>query len=71
MYYLDLKLLESTDYSIGKYGIIRWQYLKEQHQALYVDLLLSGELNQYLHGVDEECYVSMEVLIRQLKGKWG
>ncbi len=35
---------------------IRWQYLKEYCLVLFLDLLLSGKLNQHLYEVDEKCY---------------
>lgn len=70
-YYPDLKLPEGTEYSIGKYGRMKREYLKNHHKARYMNLLLSGELNDYLHCVDEKCYQMMELLVQQMKVKQG
>jgi len=71
LYYPDLKLLEGTDYEIGRYGRMRCEYLKVHLKVVYMELVLSGKLNEYLHEVDEECYEKMELLIGQMKKKQG
>ena len=50
---------------------MRAEYLKEYHRALYLELLLDGNLNEYLHQTDEECYQMMERLVEQMKAKQG
>ena len=54
LYYPDLRLPEGTHYEIGRYGRMRAEYLKENHRALYLELLLDGNLNEYLHQMDED-----------------
>ena len=71
MYYPDLKLPEGTDYEIGRYGRLRAEYLKEHHRGQYMQLLLDGKLNEYLHQVDEECYDMLELLMEQMKARQG
>lgn len=71
LYYPDLRLPEGTHYEIGRYGRMRAEYLKENHRALYLELLLSGKLNEYLHQTDEECYRMIEQLVEQMKVKQG
>ena len=71
LYYPDLKLQEGTDYEIGRYGRLRAEYLKEHHRVQYMNLLLDGKLNEYLHQVDEECYEMMERLMEQMKARQG
>lgn len=71
LYYPDLQLPEGTHYEIGRYGRMRAEYLKENHRALYLELLLSGKLNEYLHQTDEECYRMIEQLVEQMKVKQG
>ena len=71
LYYPDLQLPEGTHYEIGRYGRMRAEYLKEYHRALYLELLLDGNLNEYLHQTDEECYQMMERLVEQMKAKQG
>ena len=40
LYYLDLKSPEETHYEIGKYGIMRLEYLKNHRRGKYIKLLL-------------------------------
>ena len=67
MYYPDLQLPESTHYEIGKYGRMRWEYLKKQQREEYIKLLMDGRLNEYLHEVDVQCYERLEFLVEQMK----
>ena len=71
LYYPDIRLPEGTHYEIGRYGQMRAEYLKEYHRALYLELLLDGNLNEYLHQTDEECYQMMERLVEQMKASEG
>lgn len=71
LYYPDIRLPEGMYYEIGRYGRMRGEYLKEHHSALYMELLLSGKLNEYLYQTDEECYQMMERLVKQMKAKQG
>lgn len=71
LYYTDLGLPEGTHYNIGKYRLMRWEYLKANYRAEYFRLLLDGKLNEYLHGVDEECHARVEVLVEQMKVEAG
>ena len=67
LYYPDLQLPEGTRYEIGRYGRMRWEYLKNHRRGEYIRLLMNGKLNEYLHEVDEECYERMELLVEQMK----
>ncbi|SHK84087.1 TnpV protein [Hespellia stercorisuis] len=71
LYYPDLKLTEGTHYQIGRYGRMRKDFLKEHRNSVYMELLLGGKLNEYLHGIDEECYQRVELLIEQMKAGAG
>ena len=48
----DLILENKKQYNIGKYGLLRLNYIKKERFALYFDLLVNDKLNEYLHGVD-------------------
>ena len=71
LYYPDLYLPEEIEYPIGKYGMLRKNYLKEHRKGLYLELVLSGKLNEHLHQVDEECNQMMYRLMEQMKEKQG
>ena len=70
-YYPDLQLPEGTHFQIGKYGHMRCEYLKEFEHGYYMELLLQGKLNEYLHEVDEECHEMLNLLVEQMKKKEG
>lgn len=67
LYYPELELPEGTQYDVGKYGLMRLEYLLEHRRAEYIKLLLAGMLNEHLHKVDEECYERVEILVEQMK----
>ena len=71
LYYPDLKLPEAGDYNIGKYGLMRWKYLKPCRRWEYIRMLLAGELHRHLHEVDEECHERIESLAGQMKASAG
>lgn len=71
LYYPDLKLPEGTHYEIGRYGRMRWEYLKTHCRGEYIKLLMDGKLNEHLHEIDEACYERMELLAEQMKAEAG
>lgn len=50
---------------------MRKVYLKEYRRVLYMELILSGKMNEHLHQVDEMCYQMKERLVKQMKEKQG
>ena len=48
----DLKLEDKERFSIGKYGLLKLEYLKKNKRGLYIELLMKDKLNGYLHDID-------------------
>lgn len=71
LYYPDLRLPEGTHYSIGKYGLMRWEYLQENNRREYFRLLRNGRSNEHLHEVDEVCHARVEQLVERMKVEAG
>ena len=71
LYYPDLRLPKGTDYPIGKIGYMRCEHLKKFKHGYYMELLLDGKLNEYLHDVDEECHEMLDRIVEQMKKKQG
>lgn len=67
LYYPDLRLPEGTHYNIGKYGLMRWEYLRTNRREKCLRLLLDGKLNEHLHEIDEECHARVDLLIERMK----
>lgn len=56
-------------YPLGKYGMVRMQYLQERRPGLYTRLLLSGKLNDDLHQADVQAQHLLDTMIpRMAKG---
>ena len=54
-YYLsELALLPEEEKPIGIWGQRHLQYFKEHKQFVYLNLLTSGRLNEYLASVDKQ-----------------
>ncbi len=62
---------DEPGYSLGKYGMMRMQYLKEHRPGLYTGLLLSGKLNNDLHQVDVQAQHLLDTMIPQMAKEAG
>lgn len=49
----NLEMPAQTSYPIGKYGRMRLAFMKEHRKGMYTTILTNGELNSYLHEIDE------------------
>ena len=70
-YYPDLTFEQETDYPIGKYGLIRAEYMWEHRAHEYRMMLQDGTWNRYLHEVDDECHREVEQAVRRIMEKEG
>lgn len=48
----DLKLENKERFNIGKYGLLKLEYLKKNKRGLYTELLMKDKLNEYLCDID-------------------
>ena len=67
----NLSIGEPEQRPIGKYGRMRKRYLKEEHPAIFSELLLSGKLYPHLLEIDEACKGRMELLVLQMAKNEG
>lgn len=71
-YYLpDLKLPEHEDQPIGLWGQRHARYLRQNHKVLYMNLLTSGKLNDYLSGIDEQAEDMFFRIVKQMANREG
>lgn len=54
---------------LGKYGLLRKNYLKEHRKARYQCLLLQGKLSEHLFEVDRAARMREELILKQLEEK--
>ena len=65
----NLMLKEKVQYNIGKYGLLRLEYIKKEKLGLYFDLLVNDTLNEYLHDIDTTVLEKVQSLIKELAEK--
>ena len=65
----DLILKDKEQFNIGKYGLLRLNYIKKYQLGLYFDLLVNDKLNEYLHNVDTTVMEMVQKLITELAEK--
>lgn len=65
----DLISEDKKQYNIGKYGLLRLNYIKKYKLGLHFDLLVSDTLNEYLHNIDTIVMEKVQKLIKELTEK--
>ena len=71
-YYLpELALPPEEEKSIGIWGQQHLRYLKGHKQLVYLNLLKSGRLNEYLSSVDEQAEDMFSRLVKQMAEREG
>ena len=71
LYYHDLALPEQTNYTIGKYGNLRLDFMKKHRRGTYTTLLTEGRLNEYLHAIDIQAHELLDDIIPRLAQERG
>ena len=71
-YYLpELALPPEEERPIGIWGQRHFQYLREYKQFIYINLLTSGRLNEYLANVDEQAEEIFFRLVKEYADRQG
>ena len=71
-YYIPcLKLPEEEQQPIGVWGQRHLRYIKQNRKVLYLNLLTSGRLNEYLASVDEQAEDMFSRLVKEYADKQG
>lgn len=71
LYYPDLTVPDTEEAHYSKYGMLRKQYLKNHHKAIYFTLLTSSELTRHLNEIDDEANEMFELLVKQIMERQG
>ena len=67
----DMGLTEAERKPLGKYGIMRQQYLEKNRPGLYTRLILSGKLMEHLQEIDVTAHSRLESLMSLLTKQQG
>ena len=71
-YYIPCLILPAEkEQSIGLWGQRHKHYLQEHKRTVYISLLTSGKLNNYLADIDEQATEMMFRLVEQMADKEG
>ena len=70
-YYIPNIALPEEKRSIGKWGRIYREYLKEHHPIRFNDLVLSGQLWTYLADLNEQVQDRLSLIIDQMTASEG
>ena len=71
-YYIPCLILPAEkEQPIGLWGQRHKRYLQEHKRTVYITLLTSGELNNYLADIDEQATEMMFRLVEQMADKEG
>jgi len=62
----DLTLPLQNNFSFGRYGKLRKDYLKKHESGIYSGLIITGKLNDHLAEIDKQSKEMFELLINQL-----
>ena len=65
----NLKLEDKERFNIGKYGLLKLEYLKKNKKGLYTELLMKDKLNEYLNIIDITFMEKEQSLIKELAEK--
>lgn len=71
-YYLpDLALSEQEDKPIGLWGQRHLKYIRQHRKIIYINLLTSGKLNEYLFDIDKQAEDMFFRLIKRMTEREG
>ena len=62
----NLAVPEEGQVVLGKYALLRKNYLKQHRRILFVNLLTSGKLNEHLTEIEQTAQERMELITRQM-----
>ena len=70
-YLLPNLTVPDEHYNIGKYGMLRKDYLKNHRKALYSAMIINRTLFKHLAEIDKDCHEVLDRLIPQMAKREG
>ncbi len=70
-FYPNLELPEQANYTIGKYGLLHLDFIKEYRKGRYTSLVSECRLNEYLHKIGLESKEMLETIISHIAAERG
>lgn len=69
--YLLPNVVPPENPKVGKYGMLRRDFLRDHRKPIYTGMLLSGKLNSHLEEIDRTANEMMERLTTQMAAQEG
>ena len=70
-YYPIFSETNTTEYHIGKYGLLYRDYIKKHKRGTYTTLLAEGRFNAHLHEIDVQANKMVEAIVANLSREHG
>ena len=70
-YYPMLRMVEQEEHSIGKYGLLHRDYIKQHKRGTYTTLLTEGRLNAHLLEIDAQANEMVDAIVANLARERG
>ena len=70
-YYPMLEITGQEEHKIGKYGLLRRDYIKQHKRGTYTTLLTESKLNAHLHEIDVQANEMVEAIVANLARERG
>ena len=70
-YYPIFSETNTSEYHIGKYGLLHRDYIKQHKRGTYTTLLTEGKLNSYLHEINVQANEMVEAIVANLARERG
>ena len=70
-YYPIFSETNTTEYHIGKYGLLHRDYIKQHKRGTYTTLLTEDRLNAHLHEIDVQAKEMVEAIVANLARERG
>ena len=67
----NLAVAEEPEFQLGRYALMRRDYLESYKRVTYINLLTSGRLNAHLHEVEQTALERLGRMTEQLRKEHG
>ena len=67
----NLTVPEPLNRSLGIYGRMRRDYLKQNHRSIYSAMMLKGTLHDHLAEIDKICHEEFEIRVKAMSDAQG
>lgn len=67
----NLTVPEEGEVILGKYALLRKDYLKHHRRAMYLNLLTAGTLNKHLMEIEQTARQRLELIVPKMAAQQG